>query len=459
MKKRITVLLSLAAMAGVVWGQGVAQSAAPPVPRGLNPSAGLGASGGQQAAAKGPQWKSRDEYDAFQKIVSTKDPNQIVAAAEAFLQKFPTSDFKYGAYVAEMQAYQAQGNSAKAIDAAKKALAANPDNLDALTYLSFAFPFTFDPKAAGADAQLTEAQTNAQHGLDVLAKMEKPANVTDAQFTDYVKPKRAIFNATLGFVALQKKDYATAITNFNSAKQDNPSDPYVFYRLGLAYLSSSPPDFDHAIWNLARAADLAKASKAGDAPAIEKYFGQVYVSRHGSDAGENDVETQAASAVEPPADFKVAAAPKHTPTGNAFIDAFYSYEDALKAGGDTEKTTWTQIKGQQFGGPGHVDSVEAASDPGSCLVHIDITNESQGKAGTYDIELKDSQPGCKDFSPGDPLRFTGVISAYATTPSFTLTLDNGNINQDDLAAATAAKKGTAKPKTAPRHHTAHPSQG
>jgi len=457
MKKRITILLSLAAVSGIVGAPSVARSAALPAPLGLNPSAATEPSGGQAAAAKGPQWKSRDEYDAFQKIVSTKDPNGILAAAEAFIQKFPTSDFKYGAYVAEMQAYQQQGNSAKAIDAAKKALAANPDNIDALTYLSFAFPFTFDPKAPGADAQLTEAQANAQHGLDVLGKMEKPANVTDAQFTDYVKPKRAIYNATLGFVALQKKDYATAITSFNSAKQDNPSDPYVFYRLGLAYLSSSPPDYDHAIWNLARAADLAKASKAGDAPAIEKYFGQVYVSRHGSDAGESDVETQAASTVEPPADFKVAAAPKHTPTGNAFIDAFYSYQDSLKAGGDTEKQTWDQIKGQTIGGPGFVDNVEAGSDPGSCLVHIDITNESKGKTGTYDIELKDAQPGCKDLSPGDPVRFTGTLSAYATTPSFTLTLDNGNINSDDLAAATAAKKGAAKPKTAPRRHTARPS--
>ncbi|HEY6293505.1 MAG TPA: hypothetical protein VI455_18280 [Terriglobia bacterium] len=447
MKKRITVILSCAAMAGVVWGGSAARPAAPePL-------------GGQQAgAAKGPQWKSRDEYDAFQKIVSTKDPNQIVAAAEAFIQKYPSSDFKYGAYVAEMQAYQQQGNSAKAIDAAKKALAANPDNIDALTYLSFAFPFTFDPKNPGADAQLTEAQGYAQHGLDVLGKLEKPTNVTDAQFTDYVKPKRAIFNATLGFVALQKKDYATSITSFNLAKQDNPSDPYVFYRLGLAYLSSTPPDFDHAIWNLARAADLAKASKAGDAPAIEKYFGQVYVSRHGSDAGENDVETQAASTGEPPADFKVAAAPKHTSTGNQFVDAFYSYEDALKAGGDTEKTTWDQIKGQQIGGPGFVDNVEAGTDPGSCLVHIDITNDSKAKAGTYDIELKDSQPGCKDLAAGDPLRFTGTLSAYTTTPSFVLTLDSGNINNEDLQAAIDAKKAAAKPKTT-RHRATHPTQG
>ena len=144
----------------------------------------------------------------------------------------------------------------------------------------------------------------------------------------------------------------------------------------------------------------------------------------------------------------MAQAAKHTATGNAFVDAFYNYGDNLKAGGDTETSTWGQIKGQQFGGGGWVDGVEKAPD-GSFLVHVDISNDAKGKNGVYDIELKDAQPGCKDLSAGDPVRFTGTISAYTTTPSFVLTLDNGNINDQDLAAAAADKK---KPAARPAHH-------
>lgn len=445
MKMKITVLLSFAAVAGWICAGSVGRTFAAPT----DPNVVEGAPAAQAETPKKPQWKSREEYDAFQAILSKKDPAQMAAAADAFLQKYPNSDFKDQADLAKMQAYQQLNQSEKAMDAARDALKANPDNLGALNYLSFAMPFVYKPTDPNKDAELAELDSYAKKGLEVLGQQQKPANMSDDQFNQQIKQLRANFNAAQGFVALQKKDYPTAITSFNAAKQDNPSDPFIFYRLGLAYLNSSPPDFDHAIWNLARASVLAKTAKTTDAPAIEKYYQQVYQSRHGSDAGENDVETQAAATVEAPADFKVAPAAKHAPTGNAFVDAFYSYEDNLKAGGDTEKQQWAALKGQSFGGPGWVDNVDKAPD-GSYLVHIDITNDSKTRNGVYDIELKDTQPGCKDLSQGDPVRFTGKISAYTTTPSFVLTLDTGNINEDDLKAA-AAEKEQKKPATRTHH--------
>jgi len=449
MKTKRTVLLSFVAVAGWICGAtGRRVFAAPTGPR-IAP----GIPAAQAGTAKQPQWKSREEYDAFQAILSKKDPTQMAAAADAFLQKYPNSDFRDQADLAKLQAYQQLNQSDKAMEAARDALKANPNNLPALNYLSFALPFVYKPTDANKDQELADLDSYAKKGLDVLGQQQKPANMSDDQFNQQIKQLRANFNDAQGFVALQKKDYATAITSLNAAKQDNPSDPFIFYRLGLAYLNSAPPDFDHAIWNLARAAVLAKTAKAGDAAAIEKYYQQVYQSRHGSDAGQNDIETQAASSVDPPADFKVAQAPKHTPTGNPFIDAFYNYEDNLKAGGDTETSTWSQIKGQNFGGPGWVDNVDKAPD-GSYLVHIDITNDAKGKNGVYDIELKDTQPGCKDLSQGDPVRFTGSISAYTTTPSFVLTLANGNINEDDLKAA-AAEKEQKKPATRPHRRPSH----
>src|SRR5215472_13739563 len=358
MKTRITVLLSFVAVAAWVCAGAVRQALAAPA----GAYVALGAPLGQAAAAKQPQWKSREEYDAFQAIVSKKDPNQMIAAADAFLQKYPNSDFKDQADLAKLQAYQQLNQSEKAIDAARDALKANPNNLGALNYLSFALPFLYKPTDANKDTELADLDSFSKKGLEVLGQQQKPANMSDDQFNQQIKQLRANFNGAQGFVALQKKDDAGAITALNAAKQDNASDPYVFYRLGLAYLNSTPPDFDHAIWNLARASVLAKTAKAGDAAAIEKYYQQVYQSRHGSDAGQNDIETQAAASVDPPADFKVAQAAKHTPTGNAFVDAFYNYQDNLKAGGGTETSTWGQIKGQNFGGPGWVDSLDKAPD-------------------------------------------------------------------------------------------------
>ncbi|MGB7591932.1 MAG: tetratricopeptide repeat protein, partial [Terriglobia bacterium] len=85
-------------------------------------------------AAQAKNWKSRDEYDAYTAMGNEKDPNKKISLAEAFLQKFSNSDFKSGAYVAEMQAYFQLGKSDQAIEAAKKVLEGDPDNLDALGF-------------------------------------------------------------------------------------------------------------------------------------------------------------------------------------------------------------------------------------------------------------------------------------------------------------------------------------
>ncbi len=419
-----------------------------PVASGPAVSAPQEAAGGQQAP-KQPGWKSRDEYEAFNAMANEKDLNKRISLAEAFIQKFSNSDFKATAYVAIMQSYQQLGDSAHAIDAARKAVEADPDNVGALNYLSFAFPFVFKPTDADAAAQLSRAESGAKHGLEVLQKLQKPAGMTDEQFNQQVKALRGNFNSTIGFAALQRKDYASAITSLRTAAEDGPSEPYTFYRLGLAFLYSSPPDFDDAIWNLARSVALAKAAKTPDEAQIEKFYGQVYVGRHGSNAGQNDVVTQAASSVSPPPGFKVAPPEKHAATGNPNIDAFYQIEDALRVGGDQAQKTWDGLKGQPLGLNGFVDGVEKGTDAGSYLVRVAL-DQSKAGTGVYNIELKDSQPGVESLSKGDPVRFQGTISAYTVTPSFALTLDNGKINDDDLAAAAAKAKSKPKPKAPAR---------
>ncbi len=405
---------------------------------------------------KKPAWKSRDEYDAFQKIMTATDPAAKINAAEAFLQKYPNSDFKDQAYLLEMQSYQQQNNAGKAMEAARNVLKSNPQDttaLAALNYLSFAFPFVFNAKDANAEAELAEAESYGKQGLELLQKLQKPPNLPEEQFTEQVKQLRANFNGVLGFVALQKKDYPTALTELKAALEDAPSNPYITYRIGLSYLYSNPPDINNAIWYLARAVSLAKAAKSPDEPGIEKFYDQVYVGRHGSDQGQNDVIAQAAQSVNPPPGFNVAPPPKHAKTGNPSVDGLYQIEDALAVGGDQAQQNWQSLKGQPLQLAGFVDSVERGSDPGTCVVRIDITPESRAKEGVYDIELHDAQSECKDLARGDPVRFQGTIAAYTLSPNFVLTLENGKINAEDLRAAAAARE-AAKPKP-PRHRTSH----
>ena len=413
----------------------------------------------QEAAAQPKQnWKSRDEYDAFAAFTKETDPSKQLALIEAFLQKFSNSDFKDRAEIVEMNDYAKLNEVNKAIAAARAALKADPDSndvgydLEAVSYLSFTFPYTYDPKASDAQDRLSAGLSDGQEGLALLQKFPKPANVTDEQFQAYVKPKRAIFNTAIGFANLQKKDYSAAITALKAAAQDDAGNNLIFSLMGQSYLYSSPPDFNSAVWYLARSVALAQAAKSTNVDQLQKFYDQVYTSRHGSDAGEKDIITQAATAVDPPSGFSVAPPPKHEPTGDPNQDGFYKIEDALVVGGDTAQQNWTQFKGQPLGLGGQVDSVEKGTDADTYVVNIDITPDSKNKDGVYDIQLQDSQADCNYLQKGDLVRFQGTLASYVVTPSFSLTLSDAKINADDLAAAKAKAKDKPKPHKPPVHH-------
>ena len=403
-----------------------------------------------QAAA--PQWKSRDEYDAFNAMAAEKDPNKKISLADAFIAKYPTSDFKSQALVAEMGVYYQLGKSDQAIDTARKVLTADPDNLDALSLLSFVFPFTFKADDADAAAKLSRADADAHHGLDVLQKFQKPANVSDAQFKQYVDPKRALFNSAVGFIALQRKDYPNAITALKAAADGNPTDVYTFYRLGLAYLYSTPSDFDHAVWYIARAVSVAQAAKNPAGTDIETFLKRAYINFHGNDQGLADIITQTASSVNPPDGFKVAAMEVPAKTGDANKDAYNEMTFPLKLGGEKAQKTWDALKGQNLGLAGFVDSVQKDPASDAYFVRIDILDAAKSQPGTWDIEVKDAtQPKVVNLSPGDPVNFNGTISSYTATPSLVLSVD-GTLNPETIPDEPKAK---AKPTHAPVHHPVH----
>jgi len=406
-------------------------------------------------AAQAKNWKSRDEYDAYTAMANEKDLNKRISLAEAFLQKYSNSDFKDGVYLVEMQTYQQLNQPDKAVEAGHKALEANPDNPDALRFLSFVFPFVYkadDPEAA---AKLSRAESDAKHGLEMLQKLQKPAGVSDEQFNQAVKGLRAIFNGTVGFVALQRKDYAAAITSYKAASEDNPSDWYVFYRMGLAYLYSNPHDYDHGIWYIARALALAQAAKDPNAQEFDSYLKKTYIGYHGNDQGLQDIVTQAASSVNPPDGFKVVAmeAPKHI--GNPFVDGFNDMTFPLKFGGETAQKAWDTLKGQALELGGVVSSVQKGSEAGTYLVRIGILDTSKATPGVYDIELKDSkQPNVKNLAPGDAVRFKGTADSYTATPNVVLTVV-GEVTLPDPLPDKPPVKEKPKPKTPVHHRPAH----
>jgi len=456
MIKMMTALLSLVLLAPFIVLPAMTQTAGQQQPAAQQPQAtGQPSQPPQQqptepsqqqpAPRKQPQWKSREEYDAFNSVAAERDPKKRISLAEAFIQKFSNSDFKGTAYVAIMQSYQQLSDSAKAIEAAKKAVDVDPDNLMALAYLSFAFPFVFKETEPNPAGELATAETDAKRGLDLLQKLQKPPNVTDEVFNQQVKAWRATFNGAIGFVALQRKDYPAAIASFKAATEDNPSDFYSFYRMGLAYLFSTPRDYDHAVWYMARAVSLAKSANDPNAEAFQNYLRKTYVGYHGNDRGISDIITQAASSPNPPEGFKVAAMETPKETGNPNIDAFNKMTFPLRLGGEKAEEQWKGLKGQEIQLGGFVESVEKGTDSASYLVRIAVLQQSKA-AGGYDVGLKDTtQPNVKNLSKGDPVTFKGILTAYTATPNLTLSVD-GQITTP-LPEAAEKPKPKRKPST------------
>lgn len=405
---------------------------------------------------KKPQWKSRDEYDAYQAIAGEQDPNKKIQLAQAFLEKFKDSDFKDLAYLEVLGAYLRLGDGIKAVEAGQKALEANPDNLDAHTRVAYLFPFAFrldDPDVA---AKLSRAESDAKRGLAVLQKAQKPENVTEDQFNQRFKASRAVFNSLLGFVGLQRKDYAGAVTSLKAAAEDNPSYSYGFYWLGLSYLNLTPRDYDNAVWNMARAISLAKAARDPNADPWEKYLRQTYIGYHGNDEGLADIVTQTASSSTPPEGFKVGPMEVPKETGNKSIDAFNQTFFQLKFGGERAQKLWDGLKGEPFGVGGYVENVEKGTEPGVYLVRIDVLEQSRSAEGMYDIELRDStQPNVKNLSKGDAVHFKGTISAYTATPNLVITLDSATITDDEIPEQ---PKVAPKPKPKPRPRATTPAR-
>jgi tetratricopeptide (TPR) repeat protein len=429
--KKTAVFLSLAVMAALA----------------ALPSAVCGA----PPQAKQRQMKTTDEYNAYMAMNNEKDPNKKLALADAFVEKFKDSDYRDMAYLQKMAAYQQLGKVGEALDAARKALEINPDFLDVINLEATLIPYyTFKAGDSAAMDVLSKAETDVKHGLDLLSKLTKPENVKQEDWDKAVKSARAAMNTALGYVALQKKDYASASTYLKAATEDNPGEALPSYLLGQADLYSSPPDYNDAIWYLARSVSLAKAAGNANASEFQKFFDQVYVNRHGSDGGESDVLQQASASATPPQGFDVPPPERHKPTGNQVLDFYYNLEDTMRLGGDQAKQLWSQVKGQPFAYTGQVDSVENGTDADTTLVRIAITDESKAKDGAYDIVLTDKQADAKYLRKGDPVHFQGTFTDYTGTPSFSATVD-GTIDDDVLTSLTADRKKT-KGHTKPKPH-------
>jgi hypothetical protein len=326
------------------------------------PAQGQSAAPAPSQAAAQPVIKDPAEYNAYVAAVDPKkDVNSRISALEAFLTQYPNSVMKNQALEVLLVSYQGAGNVTKALETAKKLLAADSCRVPALFLLTYVNRVQaqsgadLNGKPASADVlkqESADAGKFGQQGLDCLPKYTKPEGTSDADFQNQVKAMKENFLAGIGFSALQDKDYAKAAQFLKDATDanapDSQKDLMLMYPLALSYLSTKPADYQNGIWYAARAAAIAPPANA---PALEGYAKGQYRKFHAGDDGWDEVMA-AAKAGGPQPVLKPAPSPADqahefvTKTPPDKMD-FAIWEFVLANGSQADQdTVWNAIKGK-----------------------------------------------------------------------------------------------------------------
>ena len=435
MKKSLVIMLLVLAGAAMVQ-QSVAQAAAQT---------------GQPTQKK--EIKDPAKYNAYVNAIQQQNPAQKAAALEAFLQTYSNSVMKEDALELLMAAYQQAGDAQKTLDAAGRVLQTNPNNVRALALLAYSYRAMASQGGPQMQDNLAKARQYGQQGLQALQNMKKPDGMSDADFTKFHNETGAIFDGSVGFAALQAKDFATAQKDFHEAVTDE-SQPNIadIYPLATADLEAKPMN-PEGFWFIVKAANLAQGPGQQQ---ILDYGKKKYIRYHGSDQGWNDIVSQAkaSSSVMPPAGFSVAAAPPPPSPAEQAADlvksktpvqmSFAEWELVLSSGNQqAADTVWNAIKGKAVKLAANVISATATT------VQL-AGSDDDIEAKKADITLTMTKPISSRLMPqvGALMAFQGTVSSYTPNP-FILTMTDGILLD---------KNGNPVSAAAPVHHTVHKSQ-
>lgn len=385
------------------------------------------------------------EYNAFQAANSEKDPQSRLKLLDAFVAKYPNSTLMPYVYALYFATYNQLKDYAKTIEYADKYVALpdtqqyvqSSEKLQMLQTRVQAFQTLFKPSDPNAQDELTKDRDAALQGAHMLESFPKPANFTgdwDAQ----KKPGLAFFYAAAGFADLQLKDNAAAIQAFKNALTNKPDDAVSEYRLGLAYLQSTPPQYLDGFWALARAVDL----KVPDSDKIKDYLQkQILVyEQPGCDAQATDQLNEllqlAQNAPDRPTTWTI---PSQADLNQIRQSSnILSVITDLSGGGDKAKQTWLAICDAEFPEVvGKIIDIKPSDNYVEFLVYTGASAQDMQAATTPNMDVKvwtaappagamagpassadqvTPQPDVSRLNKNEGIKFSGTIVSYDPSP-------------------------------------------
>jgi len=219
----------------------------------------------------GAQQVPKEEAQGFDAIKVELDPDKTIALANDFAKKYPNSALLSYVYSFEANAYQQKGDVEKVVEYSGQGLKLKPDNLMALI-LSIGMlpqPQYLNNHPADRDKILTDAESEANHALQLIAQIPRQPNEADADYQKRQADLASEVHGPLGMIHLElasgglagpdKAELAKAEQEFKTAVTTaSHPDPRDYYRMGEAY--GLDGKYDDAIQAFTRAGELGQGT-------------------------------------------------------------------------------------------------------------------------------------------------------------------------------------------------------
>lgn len=403
------------------------------------------------AQEKKKEWKDRAEYDLFESITKTPDPNQWLATLDKWKQQYPQTDYADIRRKLYLAAYRQLNKPREAFDAAEQVLKDNPNDLVALSaILQFIYPLV-PPNTQQLSASQTadldvagKAANTVLNNLDtVYAKENRPPDMSDDQVAKAKPELKTFAQKTVGYIALVRKDYEKAVTELTKALQLDPNQGQVSFWLGTATLAQNKtkPELQPvALYDFARAAAYSGTGSlpAADRKQITDYLTKVYAQYHGSNEGLDKLMASAQTNAIAPAGFVIKS--------KADIDREKAETDEAAARANPMLALWRNIKKELLSdnGPAYFDAnMKGAELPGGVNgvtqfkgKLVSMTPENRPKELVLamedptkpDVTLKLDSPLPGKMDPGGEIAFSGVADSFNKDPFMvTFTVEKSKI--------------------------------
>lgn len=274
MKRAAIVIAVLGAGLGIcalsfAQGNDKAATQTPPAGQTAQPAGQATAPAGKRP----PKVNSQEEFAAYKGAAALTDGPALEKASDDFAAKYPDSELRPLLYRSAMQRYQMANNADKLLEMAKKVLAIDPDDPEALVSVSQVLAERTHDTDLDKDQRLAESRKDAERALVTVETDIPTSGYPPEQLASYKGYLRSEAYAVLGKLSSDAKSWPDAETNLRKSIEAFPQqvDPIAVLRLAVALdMQNKVPE---ALKYADQAVDLTKDrpdSGAGKAARDEK---------------------------------------------------------------------------------------------------------------------------------------------------------------------------------------------